>query len=119
MSSVEKYVCPVCGFLLDYPPDDFNICPSCGVEFCADTAEYSIQYLQNAWIDRGMVWSSRVLPKPANYDSLAQLARLRFPPQSVTSEGTIREAKHVQHTDLKEVYDNGSSVGYLRLLPGA
>src|SRR3954453_18515152 len=76
MPSALKYICPVCGFLLQYPPEDFNICPSCGVEFGADTVEYSIQELQRAWIDRGMTWTSRVLPRPAGFNPLGQLERL-------------------------------------------
>lgn len=71
-----KYLCPVCGFLLDYPPEDFNICPSCGVEFDADTVEHSIADLHKAWVGRGMRWTSTVIPRPADYNPAEQLRRL-------------------------------------------
>lgn len=66
----------MCGFALKYPPEDFNICPSCGVEFGADTVEYTIEELKQAWISRGMRWTSPVLPEPANYNPVEQLSRL-------------------------------------------
>jgi hypothetical protein len=75
-SNILKYVCPVCGFLLDYPAKDFNICPSCGVEFDADTVEYSINELRLAWMNRGMEWSSGVIPRPLKYDPVVQLRNL-------------------------------------------
>jgi|ERR1039458_10226877 hypothetical protein len=73
---LRKYLCPVCGFYLDYPPKDFNICPSCGVEFDADTIEYSDEELRQAWMARGMTWSSSVIPRPASYNPVAQLQNL-------------------------------------------
>jgi hypothetical protein len=74
----KKYVCPVCGFLLSYPPEDFNICPSCGVEFGAETSVYSIAELRNNWLNRGANWSSLVTPRPKGWDVLTQLRNL-FP----------------------------------------
>jgi hypothetical protein len=73
---LNKYICPVCGFLLDYPPRDFNICPSCGVEFGADTVEYSYDELRQAWRERGQTWSSSVIERPANYNPQLQLQNL-------------------------------------------
>ena len=77
---MNKYLCPICGFLLDVPPADYNICPSCGVEFGSDTVEWTYQELQRGWIDRGMEWTSRVIPRPPHYNPLAQLGNvsLRF-----------------------------------------
>lgn len=96
ISATLKYICPVCGFLLDYPAANFNICPSCGVEFDADTVEYSIEELQQAWILRGMAWSSPVIKRPVEYNPLAQLKNLDV--QGITAsspekqlEGTLSE----------------------------
>jgi hypothetical protein len=75
-SNLLKYVCPVCGFLLDHPAKDFNICPSCGVEFDADTVEYSVEELRSAWENRGMEWSSPVIARPPNFNAVAQLKNL-------------------------------------------
>ena len=76
-SDVLKHICPVCGFLLDYPAKDFNICPSCGVEFDADTVEYTIQELRQSWFDRGLEWTSPVIPKPEHFNPIEQLSRLQ------------------------------------------
>lgn len=75
-SDVLSYLCPICGFLLPYPPRDFNICPSCGTEFDADTVEYSIDELRQAWFDRGLTWTSAVITQPAHFDPIEQLGRL-------------------------------------------
>jgi hypothetical protein len=73
---IQHYVCPVCGFILDFPPEDFNICPSCGVEFGAETSIYSIVELRKNWLDRGAPWSSRVQPRPIGWDPAWQLVNL-------------------------------------------
>ena len=83
----QHYVCPVCGFILDFPPEDFNICPSCGVEFGAETSIYSMNDLRKNWIDRGMPWSSRVQPRPAGWDPAMQLLNLDV----VTPKRVIRD----------------------------
>jgi hypothetical protein len=72
----KKYICPVCGFLLKYPAANFNICPSCGVEFGADDIDHDIGELQQLWFDRGMVWSSPVLPRPVDYNPALLLKNL-------------------------------------------
>lgn len=69
----KKYVCPVCGYLLSYPPQDFNICPSCGVEFGAETSVYSFEDLRRNWLQNGAQWSSRVQKKPRDWDPYSQL----------------------------------------------
>jgi hypothetical protein len=76
-SLAKKHVCPVCGFLMKYPAADFNICPSCGVEFGADDVDHSIQDLQQYWIARGMQWTSPVSPRPSHYNPLEQIKNLR------------------------------------------
>ena len=61
---------------MDFPADDYNICPSCGVEFVADTTAHGIEVLRSLWIARGMSWTSRALRQPADYDPVGQLEAL-------------------------------------------
>lgn len=69
----SKYPCPVCGFGLDYPPEDFVICPSCGVEFGYETPGRSYYQLRQEWVQGGAHWSSRVIPEPAKWNPYLQM----------------------------------------------
>lgn len=79
--------CPVCGYRgLRNPPRNFTICPSCGTEFESDdfgvTREEIAQRraeLRNAWIEDGLQWHSRVIPRPSNWDGVTQLLLAGFP----------------------------------------
>lgn len=63
------YTCPVCGYpKLSYPPEDYEICPSCGTEFEYHDARRSHEALTAIWMSAGMTWHSRVIPKPDNWD---------------------------------------------------
>jgi hypothetical protein len=106
-----KYVCPVCGFLLDYPAKDFNICPSCGVEFDADTVEYSVSELRIAWMNRGMEWSSRVLARPKNYDAVEQLANLHISRVSSSTSPSTSQGSFKPSSAQKQDFGLGSSSG--------
>jgi hypothetical protein len=79
----QKYPCPVCGFHLDYPADDFNICPSCGVEFGYETAGRTFAELRDEWINAGARWASSVIPQPKGWNQWMQLLnagyRYNFP----------------------------------------
>lgn len=72
----HRYVCPVCGFLLQHPPEDFNICPSCGVEFGYETESRSFSELRDEWLRSGAQWASKVHPIPSNWNAVKQLANL-------------------------------------------
>ena len=58
------YVCPVCSYgLLNKPPEDYSICPSCGTEFELDDRFKSPVELRREWLEAGAPWfSSRVKP---------------------------------------------------------
>jgi hypothetical protein len=73
-----QYPCPVCGFLMDYPAEDFNICPSCGVEFGAETSVFSYEVLRQNWVNHGAKWSSFFRPIPYGWDGLLQLLNAGF-----------------------------------------
>jgi hypothetical protein len=74
----RRYPCPVCGYALEYPPDDFNICPSCGVEFGYETAGRSVAQLRREWVTTGARWASRVDPRPKNWNPWLQLIEAGF-----------------------------------------
>ena len=59
------YTCPVCEYdkLVD-PPEDHEICPSCGTHFGLDDDQRSHADLRAAWIAAGRPWFSRSTPPP-------------------------------------------------------
>jgi hypothetical protein len=72
-----NYLCPICGYdRLEAPPIDFQICPSCGVEFGNDDFEVSHLELRSRWWAKGCPWFSRFVLQPPNWDPLAQLRNL-------------------------------------------
>jgi hypothetical protein len=74
------HTCPVCGFNeLEFPPDDYNICPSCGTEFEVDDAGVTHLELRNKWKAGGMQWWSRYEEPPFGWDPQALLAALENP----------------------------------------
>lgn len=70
---IEK-LCPVCGYEMDDPPTDHNICPSCGTEFGLHDVNASLSDLRAAWMRSGPKWWSATDPQPANWNPFAQLA---------------------------------------------
>jgi hypothetical protein len=73
MRSIKKKFanCPVCGYWLDV--SDFNICPSCGVEFGIDTVGHTYEELREVWVDNGALWSSDVDRQPEDWNPWLQL----------------------------------------------
>ena len=54
---MNTYMCPVCGYdKLDYPPEDYNICPCCATEFGISDVNWTIVELRHDWVARGMKW---------------------------------------------------------------
>src|SRR5487761_1277683 len=72
----ERYLCPVCGYGMQEPPENYNICPSCGTEFGIHDVNASIQELRAAWLQSGCNWWSRSDPNPVDWDPCRQLAHL-------------------------------------------
>jgi hypothetical protein len=66
-------LCPVCGFIMQYPPSDHHICPSCGTEFGYDDAGRSHARLRAEWLRAGAHWWSPVDAEPYNWDPYIQL----------------------------------------------
>lgn len=46
---MNKYTCPVCGYPMEVPPEDYNICGTCMTEFGLNDVNSSIEELRNAW----------------------------------------------------------------------
>jgi hypothetical protein len=78
--------CPVCGYEgLRQPPYDnrgfgsLEVCPSCGFQFnVTDTREgWSHRDWRDAWISKGMLWSSTTQGPPPRWSAKNQLGRLR------------------------------------------
>ena len=79
------YLCPVCGYdELREPPTSpegspsFEICPSCGFEFGVtdDDEGFSYRQWRDKWIAGGCTWWSTSVAPPADWNPVAQLARL-------------------------------------------
>ena len=80
-----SYFCPVCGFDGLYEPaysrcgaGSYEICPSCDFEFGVtdDNEGIAFHEWREAWIDRGMPWSSKGRPAPKGWDPKVQLNNL-------------------------------------------
>ena len=73
---VSEKLCPVCGYGMEDPPKDYNICPSCGTEFGHHDVNASISDLRSAWLRTGPKWWSTATPAPDNWRPFEQLANL-------------------------------------------
>jgi len=73
---VSENLCPVCGYGMEDPPKDYNICPSCGTEFGHHDVNASISDLRSAWLRTGPKWWSTVTPERENWNPFEQLANL-------------------------------------------
>jgi len=70
---VTENLCLVCGFLMEVPPCDYNICPSCRTEFGVGDVDSSIAELRVAWLGTGPQWWSPVDQQPPNWDPILQM----------------------------------------------
>ena len=71
------YECPGCGYdRLEEPAQDHNICECCGVQFGYHDASVSLAELRERWIEKGMKWHSRRIPRPPGWDAREQLKGL-------------------------------------------
>lgn len=71
---IEKYTCPVCGYGMQDPPRDYNICPSCGTEFGHHDVNSSINNLRAEWLRSGAKWWSPIDDPPSGWDPYAQIS---------------------------------------------
>ena len=73
---VIENMCPVCGYEMEDPPRDYNICPSCGTEFGLHDVYASLQDLRAAWLQAGPKWWSPTDPVPQDWKPWDQVARV-------------------------------------------
>lgn len=78
-------MCPVCGYNMEDPPHDFNICPSCGTEFGNSDVNASIKELRSAWLRSGAKWWSPVDIPPDGWDPYEQVSDLLDRPRQHAS----------------------------------
>lgn len=81
----DNNTCPVCGFMMQEPPRDYNICPCCGTEFGHHDLNASIADLRKNWLKGGAAWWSSIDLPPANWDPYEQLTVLFEKPIVVSS----------------------------------
>jgi hypothetical protein len=91
MPSDVQNLCLVCGYEMDDPPRDYNVCPSCGTEYGVNDVNASYEQLRQAWIATGPAWWSKTDPQPENWSPSRQLANLgaAIPSLSIQSTGTM------------------------------
>ena len=84
---MKHHSCPVCGWpkLHEAPRaksggGSYEICPSCGFEFGVsdDDAGHTHASWREAWVKRGMPWSSTSQPAPAGWDPATQIRDRHF-----------------------------------------
>lgn len=72
---VDQNMCPVCGYGMEEPPEQYNICASCGTEFGVHDVNASIEELRVAWLKTGLKWFSSVEPEPQGWDPFSQVTK--------------------------------------------
>jgi hypothetical protein len=71
---VNANTCPVCGYWMEVPPADYNICSSCGTEFTPFVGDFKA--LREAWVETGTPWWSQYNAKPEDWNPWLQMHRL-------------------------------------------
>src|SRR5229473_8396907 len=66
-------LCPICGFRLNRPPIDCDICPCCGTQFGYSDSGRSHTELRDVWINSGTSWHSQVYRQPRGWNPWLQL----------------------------------------------
>jgi len=77
----NKITCPVCGYDgFDHLPQQYDICPSCLLEFGVSDVDWTHDELRQDWIEHGAkwAWGSQDIPRPANWSACRQLLNLGY-----------------------------------------
>ena len=83
-----NYRCPVCFYdRMQYPPENYNICPCCGTEFGNDDVEYGYSELRYNWVINGAGWFFG--QPPAGWSAAAQLAKVAYGLHTDVSAGPL------------------------------
>jgi hypothetical protein len=73
---MTTFTCPVCGYGMNQPPYDYNICPCCGTEFELNDTSSTLADLRTLWLKSGLRWWSTLDSPPDNWDPYTQISRL-------------------------------------------
>lgn len=77
--STKTYMCPICGFDMDDPPQDYNICSCCSTEFGAPGMDYlhwPYQVCRERWLQSGMKWWSKYNEQPEGWNAMEQFSKV-------------------------------------------
>lgn len=89
--------CPVCGYPMGFPPEDYNICPCCGTEFGYSDSGVTHSVLRDRWLKRGATWWSPNVAPPDGWEPMTQLWRnLGVLPQGLLLISYVGEEPHVE-----------------------
>ena len=70
---VNENTCPVCGYQMSEPANNYNVCSSCGTEFGVSDVNSSLADLRDAWLESGPTWWSKAEEMPENWNPLKQM----------------------------------------------
>jgi hypothetical protein len=110
-----KYLCPVCGYEMDDPPQDYNICPSCGTEFGYHDSGRTYEELRRIWLNSGAPWWSPVDKKPLGWNPYKQLfeAGLGFQPTAASTTSGAQPSNIINVTrDILEPSNLASRIRF-------
>ena len=86
---MQRNICPVCGFEMEVPPSDYNICSSCGTEFGHDYTNADMPALRAAWIQTGPAWWSKYNLAPSGWNGMDQLMQGIYINPSISTRQSI------------------------------
>jgi len=58
---------------MPFPPEDNNICSSCGTEFGYDDVRKTYDQIRREWISAGARWFSSYAPRPLGWNPWMQM----------------------------------------------
>lgn len=99
------YTCPVCYFnRLHYPPENHELCPSCGTMFGIDDVEATHAELRRWWIEDGATWFHPLYLEPQDW-----FPTLSFSPEEVTlylyAKGYTAEQLAAMDKRIKDLFN--------------
>jgi len=113
-------LCPVCGYSMEFPPTDWNICPSCGTEFGYNDVGKSHIDLRRIWIEGGMRWWSPVEKQPDEWDPETQLiVGVYLLPQEWPLQSEIRSVRRRHSYRRSRFRRRGMASTRRRIVAGA
>ena len=74
-------LCPVCGYDgFDHVPENYDICPSCLLEFGVSDTDWTYDELRRDWIAQGAkwAWGNEKMSPPPRWSALRQLCNIGY-----------------------------------------